>query len=89
MKKMTPDEAWDFSQDRSVWKDYKSIDEYIEDIVTILANSTWHYSEEMARDIVKERKALVEHYYEQQKPADRQLRPHQRCCSIQQILPLR
>lgn len=70
MKKMTPDEAWEFSQDRSVWKDYKSIDEYIEDVVTILANSTWHYSEETARDIARDRKALIEYYYERKKPAD-------------------
>lgn len=46
---MTPDEAWAFSQGCCVWKNYKSIDAYIEDIVTILVYSPWHYSEEEAR----------------------------------------
>ena len=70
MKKMTPDEAWEFSRDRCKWKNYKSIRDYIEDIVTILVYSTWHYTEEQARESVEERKTLVEHYYGRKKPAD-------------------
>ncbi len=70
MRKMTQEEAKAFSKDRCAWKNYKSIDAYIEDIVTILVYSTWHYSEIEARKITEDRMALVKNCYEKKIPAD-------------------
>ena len=51
------------------FKDYKSIDEYIEDIVFCLINSC-RYSEEVARSLVKKEMDSVRRGYEVKCPAD-------------------
>ena len=70
MKRMTDEEALKFQEECCVFKDYKSIDEYIEDIVTCLVYSSWHYSEERARQQVEERMAFVKNGYENKMPVD-------------------
>ena len=67
---MTDEEAEKFCDERCIFLDYKSIDEYLEDIVTCLVYSPWHYTEEEAREQCKERMVWVERYYEQKEPAD-------------------
>ena len=70
VRKLTDEEAEKFCDERCTFLDYKSIDEYIEDIVTCLVYSSWHYTEEQAREQVQERMVWVERYYEQKEPAD-------------------
>ena len=70
IKEMAPDEVWAFRQDRCKWKAYRNIEEYVEDIVTILVYSTWHYSEKEAREIVKDRYEMVKDSYTKKEPAD-------------------
>lgn len=70
MKKMSAEEAKAFVNDRCKWKNYKSMDDYIEDVVTCLVYSPWHYSEESSRKRCKEAKAFIEQCYEKETPAD-------------------
>ena len=70
IRKMTEEEARQFQRERSTFLDYKDIQEYIEDIVICLVHSSWHYTEEQARDQVRDRMVWVERYYEQKEPAD-------------------
>lgn len=70
IRKMTEEEARQFQRERSTFLDYKDIQEYIEDIVVCLVYSSWHYTEEQARDQVRDRMVWVERYYEQKEPAD-------------------
>lgn len=51
------------------FRDYNSIDEYIEDIVTILVHSSWHYAEEKARKQCEERAEFIGYSYEKKVPA--------------------
>ena len=53
-----------------VFKDYRSIDEYIEDLVLCLMFSTWHYTEEQARQLVADRMDYVKEAFEEREPAD-------------------
>ncbi len=70
VKKMTGEEAWEFKESRCKWFDYGSIEEYIEDIVVCLVYSTWHYTEERARQQCEDRMGLIERSYEKKEPAD-------------------
>ena len=56
----------DFDQ----FKDYKTLEEYIEDIVTCLIHSSWQYSEERARECREERKIYIEYAFEHKEPPD-------------------
>ena len=53
-----------------VWKNYKSIEEYKEDVVKCLMYSTWRYTEKQANEIVDERAVWLKHYYKSKTPAD-------------------
>ena len=70
IRKMTEEEAEKFREERCTFLEYKDIQEYIEDIVVCLVYSSWHYSEERARQQCEERMAWVEMYYSQKEPAD-------------------
>lgn len=70
MKNMTHEEAWRFKEERCEFLDYRSIQEYIEDIVVILVYSTWHYSEEDARERCEERMIFIRNCFENKVPAD-------------------
>ena len=52
------------------FKDYSSIDQYIEDVVICLVYSSWQYTEEQAREIVEEDMKTVREYYEKHIAAD-------------------
>ena len=70
IRKMTEEEAWTFKEERCTFLEYKDIQEYIEDIVVCLVYSSWHYSEERARELCKEGMAWVEMFFERKEPAD-------------------
>lgn len=70
IKKMTEEEARRFTEERCTFLDYQDIQEYIEDIVVCLVYSSWHYSEERARELCKESMEWIEEYFEQKEPAD-------------------
>lgn len=70
MREMTREEAKKFKQDRCTFLDYKDIDEYIEDIITCLVYSTWHYTEEEARKQCEDRMGIIENAFEKKEPAD-------------------
>ncbi len=70
VRELTKEEAKRFKKERCTFLDYKNIQEYIEDIVVCLVYSTWHYTEEQAREQVQERMVWVERYYEQKEPAN-------------------
>ena len=70
VKKMTEEEAWRFKEERCTFLEYKDIQEYIEDIVVCLVYSSWHYSEEEARQQCEERMAWVEMFFKRKEPAD-------------------
>lgn len=70
VRKMTEDEAYAFSEERCKFLSYKDISEYIEDIVTILVYSTWHFTEDRAREQCEDRKALIESCFKKKVPAD-------------------
>ena len=69
VKKMTEEEARKFCEERCTFLDYKDIQEYIEDIVVCLVYSSWHYSEERARQQCEERMAWIEEFFEQKEAA--------------------
>ena len=69
MKKLRPDEVKAFKDERRKFLDYKNIEEYIEDIVTCLVYSPWHYTETEAREQCDERMALIERAFQQKEPA--------------------
>jgi hypothetical protein len=64
------EDAWAYAKECSEFKDYPDIKEYIEDIVTLLVYSTWHYTEIQAREVVEERMAWVEKFFKDKVPAD-------------------
>ena len=70
IRKLTKEEAKRFKKERCTFLDYKNIQEYIEDIVVCLVYSSWHYTEEEAREQVQDRMVWVEYYYEKKEPAD-------------------
>ena len=70
MRKLNEEEARTFVEDRCKWKNYKNIDDYIEDIVVCLVYSPWHYSEKRAREQCDERMIFIEQSYEDKMPAD-------------------
>ena len=69
VKKMTEEEAWRFKEEGCTFLDYKDIQEYIEDIVVCLVYSSWHYSEERARELCKQGMAWIEEFFEQKEAA--------------------
>ena len=70
IKKMTEDEGCAFKRERDVWKNYKSIDDYIEDIVVCLIYSSWHYSEKAAREQCEERMIFIKQSFKGKVPAN-------------------
>lgn len=70
MREMNREEALAFEKSRDEWQNYKNIDEYIEDVVTLLVYSPWHYSEEHAREIVDYKKKYVENAFKEKTPAN-------------------
>lgn len=51
------------------YKNYSSIDEYIEDIRHWLTLSSWHYSEQRAQELIEANKAYIEKAYASREPA--------------------
>ena len=52
------------------WKDYKSKEEFADDVVKCLMFSSWQYSESEAKEIVdKIRKDYIEEAYRDKEPA--------------------
>ena len=49
---------------------YQSIEEYANDVVEWLCLSPWHYSEDDAREIVKDRKDWIVECYDCKAPID-------------------
>ncbi len=74
MKTLTAEEASEYKRECCTFKDYESIDEYIEDVVICLVYSSWHYSEKEARECVEERMAFVKDGYKNKLPANK-------CCA--------
>ena len=70
MKELSYEEAKQFKDERCMFLAYKDIQEYIEDIVICLVYSTWHYTEQEAREQCEERMKLIEYSYEKKVPAD-------------------
>ena len=70
IRKLTEEEARQFTEERCTFMDYKNIQEYIEDIVICLIYSSWHYTEDEARRQCGERMVWVERYFEEKMPAD-------------------
>jgi len=48
----------------------EGINAYIEKVVMCLVNSSWRYTEERAREIIKERYDYIEEAYNAKEPAD-------------------
>ena len=69
VKEMTNEEAWKFEEDCGTFKDYKSVSEYIEDIVTCLVYSTWHYTEDRARKRAEQEADYIKRCYSEKCPA--------------------
>lgn len=69
-KKMSEDDGRAFKRDRDTWKNYKSIDDYIEDIIVCLVYSSWHYSEEQAREQCEDRRGYIEESFDGKIPAN-------------------
>lgn len=70
IKKMSESEGQAFRSDRDAWKNYKSIDDYIEDIVVCLVYSSWHYSEKQAREQCEDRRDYIEESFDEKIPAN-------------------
>ena len=70
IKKMSEAEARKFTDGCREFKNYKTIEEYTEDVVACLIYSPWHYTEEEARDIVKGYMWYVKKAYEEKELAD-------------------
>ena len=49
---------------------YNTIDEYIEYLVVGLVNSSWHYSEERAREIIEERTPYIKEAFNEKEEVD-------------------
>lgn len=48
---------------------YRDVKEYTEDILTILVYSSWHYSEEQARNLVDESEQFIKESFQNKVPA--------------------
>ncbi len=70
MRKMGKEEAKEFCASRCTFLDYSSIEEYVEDIITCLVYSPWHYSEQTARKKCAEGMEFIRRSYGQKIPAD-------------------
>ncbi len=60
----------EFVKECDSFKDYKDINEYIEDVVACLVYSPWGYSEKRAREIVKDRKKYIKEAFENEEAAN-------------------
>ena len=69
MKKFTQEEAWTYTEACQKFKNYNSLDEYAEDVVICLMYSSWHYSEERARQLVKEDMEYIKKCFDKKTPA--------------------
>ena len=64
------DEEVKFVRDCFEWKNYRSKEAFVEDVVKCLMFSSWRYSEDDAREIVdKLRKDYIEEAYRDKEPA--------------------
>ena len=70
MRRLTEKEGRKYKEDCEKFKDYKDSEEYKEDVVICLVYSSWHYSEEEARELVNSRSDMIEEEYEAKTPAD-------------------
>lgn len=70
MRHLTEEEAQRFTEERCTFLEYSNIQEYIEDIVICLVYSSWHYSEEEAREKCVERMWIIEDGFMNRIPAD-------------------
>lgn len=70
MKKFSEDEAERFTESCRTFKKYNSIEDYIEDVVACLVYSSWHYTEEQARECIKDRMDYVKEAFLNEEPAD-------------------
>lgn len=70
IKKLSEKEADAFVEARCKWLDYKSIDDYIEDIVVCLVYSPWHYTEKRAREQCEDRMNFIKQSFKEKMPAD-------------------
>ena len=61
----------DFIKACDTFKDYKSLEEYIEDLVVCLVYSSWNYTEEQAREIVDEKMEIAREFFEEKVPAEK------------------
>ncbi len=68
MKQLTEEAAEQFKEERERFLDYRSIEEYIEDIVLCLIYSSWHYTEEEARQQCKDRMIFIERSFAEKEP---------------------
>ena len=70
MKHLTEEEAEKFTDERCQFLDYKNIEEYVEDIIVCLIYSSWHYTEECARQQCKDRMNFIEGSFARKEAAD-------------------
>jgi len=70
MTRMDAVEAKAFKAECDKWKGYKKIEDYIEDVVMCLVYSSWKYTEDQARECVKDRKKYVESAFKNKEPAN-------------------
>lgn len=70
MMVLTKEEEKKFKKDRCRFLNYRDISEYVEDIVVCLVYSSWHYSEEEARQQCEDRMNFIEQYFEEKTPVD-------------------
>ena len=69
MKKLTPEEVVAFEKERSTFIDYKNIEEYIEDVAVLLVYSPWRYTEELALQLIEDRKDYIEEAFRDKESA--------------------
>ena len=67
---MTKEDGKRYKNECNEFKDYNSIEEYIQDVVICLMFSSWNYSEERAWDIIKEREDYIKEAYDNKEPAN-------------------
>ncbi len=66
---MTNDEK-DFVKGCCKFKDYANIEEYVADIQKCLELSSWHYSAEQAKKLIKNDMEYIQKSFEDKDPAD-------------------
>lgn len=65
---MTPEDRAAYEEDHPF--PYHTIEEYAEDVVLWLQQSSWQYSEDLARELVKRREAWILECFQERSPID-------------------